>query len=280
MGIVIGIDAGGSTTKIVGINGDKIIDTMLVKANDPVTSLFGALGKYTYNNNINLADIEKIMITGVGSAYITQPISGIKTARVDEFISNGIGGRYLAGLDSGIIVSMGTGTSLVKVENNEIKHTGGVGIGGGTIIGLSKLLLDTQDIDEIIILANNGDLSNIDLQIKDITTKALPDLPLYATASNFGKVHNHVKKEDIAAGIVNMVLQCIGKAAILSSLNTNINKFIMIGNLSKLPQCKGVFDMLGNMSKVNFIIPPHAEHATAIGAARAYIENNEYVDIL
>ena len=44
MKIVIGIDAGGSTTKIVGIRGEEILETMLVKANDPVASLFGALG--------------------------------------------------------------------------------------------------------------------------------------------------------------------------------------------------------------------------------------------
>jgi len=279
MGIVIGIDAGGSTTKIVGIKENEILETMIVKANDPVASLFGALGKYTHNNNIKLSDIEKIMITGVGSAYITQPLSGISTAKIDEFIANGIGGMYLANLTQGIVVSMGTGTSLVKVDNEVIEHTGGIGIGGGTIMGLSKLLLDTQDINEIIELAKFGNLENIDLQIKDITKEALPGLPLDATASNFGKVHNHVKKEDIAAGIVNMVLQVIGKASILSSLNTNIKDFIMIGNLSQLPQCNAIFEFLGKMSNVNFIVPNHSEYATAIGAAIAYMENKEYIEI-
>jgi len=279
MGIVIGIDAGGSTTKIVGIKEDEILETMLVKANDPVASLFGALGKYTHNNNISFSDIEKIMITGVGSAYITQPLSGISTGRVDEFLANGLGGMYLTNLSKGIVVSMGTGTSLVKVENGKIQHTGGIGIGGGTIMGLSKLLLDTQDINEIIGLASKGDIGNIDLQIKDITKEALPDLPMDATAANFAKVHNHVKKEDIAIGILNMVLQAIGKASILSSLNTDIKNFIMIGNLSQLPYCKPIFDFFEKMSDVKFIVPKHSEYATAIGAARAYMENKEYIEI-
>ena len=43
MGIVIGIDVGGSTTKIVGINGEQIQSPMFITATDPVTSLFGAL---------------------------------------------------------------------------------------------------------------------------------------------------------------------------------------------------------------------------------------------
>ena len=279
MSIIIGIDVGGSTTKIVGINGEEILETMLVKANDPVASLFGALGKYTHNNNISFSDIEKIMITGVGSAYITQPLLGISTGKVDEFIANGLGGMYLTKLTQGIVVSMGTGTSLVKVQDGKIEHTGGIGIGGGTIMGLAKLLLDTQDINEIIELASRGNIENIDLQIKDITKEALPDLPLDATAANFAKVHNHVKKEDIAIGILNMVLQVIGKASILSSLNTDIKDFIMIGNLSQLPQCRAIFDFFERMSDVKFIVPKHSEHATAIGAAMAYMENKEYIEI-
>ena len=42
MGIVIGIDVGGSTTKIVGINGEQIQSPMFITATDPVTSLFGS----------------------------------------------------------------------------------------------------------------------------------------------------------------------------------------------------------------------------------------------
>ena len=37
MGIVIGIDVGGSTTKIVGVEDKKIKNPMFVKATDPVT---------------------------------------------------------------------------------------------------------------------------------------------------------------------------------------------------------------------------------------------------
>lgn len=272
MRIIIGIDVGGSTTKIVGFRGNSIIEPMIVYATDPVTSLFGAFGKYIYENNLELSDIEKVMLTGVGSPYITQPLYGLSTAKADEFLANGLGGMYLSGLKKLIVVSMGTGTSLVRVNDNELEHIGGIGIGGGTIIGLSKLLLDTQDISQIINLANQGDLGNIDLQIKDITKEALPGLPLDATASNFGKVHNSVKKEDIAAGIINMVLQCIGKSAILAALNSEIKEFVAIGNLTRLPQCNRLFPILDKMFNVKFIIPEHAEYATAIGVARAYIE--------
>lgn len=269
MGIIIGIDLGGSTTKIVGFEAHKQKIPTFVKADHPIASLFGALGKFIYDNSIHLDEIEKIMITGVGSAYVEQPLYGIPTYKVDEFTCNGLGGQYFTGLTDLIVVSMGTGTSLVQVNGNQIIHTGGIGIGGGTINGLSSLLLKTQDISRIMELAGKGDLSNIDLQIQDISKNPLPGLPLAATASNFGKVKSMVSDEDIAIGIINMVLQVIGKSAILSSLNSGINHFVMIGNLAKFPQCREIFDSLESMFHVHFIIPEQAEYGTAIGAALA-----------
>ena len=38
MGIVIGIDVGGSTTKIVGINKGQIQSPMNITTNNPITS--------------------------------------------------------------------------------------------------------------------------------------------------------------------------------------------------------------------------------------------------
>ena len=97
MGIVIGIDVGGSTTKIVGINGEQIQSPMFITATDPVTSLFGAFGKYIYDNGIQLVDVEQVMLTGVGSAFVNSPLYGLPTRKTDEFIANGLGARHEIG---------------------------------------------------------------------------------------------------------------------------------------------------------------------------------------
>lgn len=279
MCFVIGIDVGGSTTKIVGVGEEGVRKPLFVRAADPVASLFGALGKYTYDNGIPLNSIEKIVLTGVGSAYINQPLYGIPTAKADEFLADGLGATYHTDLKETIVVSMGTGTSLVQVAGGKITHIGGVGIGGGTITGLASLLLNTSDISEIIELAKRGRLENIDLQIRDITTAPLQGLPLDATASNFGKVRGAVSPEDAALGILNMVLQCIGKSAILSALNTPIRDFVLIGNLTKLPQCRAVFPVLEKMFGVRFLIPENAEYRTAVGAALAFILGHPVRDV-
>lgn len=109
---------------------------------------------------------------------------------------------------------MGTGTSFVKVQGSTIEHIGGLGIGGGTILGLSKLLLKTHDFHQIASLAEHGSLNDIDLHIRDITPHPLPGLPLDVTASIFGKADANAKVEDIALGIVHMVLQTIGQGAV------------------------------------------------------------------
>ena len=159
------------------------------------------------------------------------------------------------------------GTSLVRCEGSEIKHIGGIGIGGGTLSGLSRLLLQTDDVHDLVSLAMKGDISHINLQIKDISSKPLPGLPMDATASLFANAQATASREDIALGLICMVLQSIGSATILSALNTDIRDFVLIGNLTLLPQCKYIFPLMEKIYDVRFLIPKYSEFCTTIGVA-------------
>ena len=55
-----------------------------------------------------------------------------------------------------MVVSMGTGTTLVKYDNGDISHVGGLGMGGGTLSGLARIMLGTDDIQHISELAKAG----------------------------------------------------------------------------------------------------------------------------
>ena len=274
MGIIIGIDVGISTTKIVGIKNNKVSAPIHITAADPITSLYGAFGKYLHDNDIELSDVEHVMLTGVGAAYIDQPIYGLPTSKSQEFIADGLGARFESKLDHTIVVSMGTGTSFVQCCGDDIKHIGGIGIGGGTLQGLSRVMLNTRDPKQIQSLAMQGDIRNINLLIGDISTHPLPGLPMDATASLFSKAQYDAPKEDVALGIIVMVLQTIGSAAILSALNSGIKDFVLIGNLTLLPQCKDIYPMLEKLYNVHFHIPKYAEFCTAIGAALNYKRAN------
>ena len=150
MGVVIGIDVGGSTTKIVGFRQEKgkntLVAPLFVRATDPITSIYGAFGKFIDQNGFALSDIERVRMTGVGSSYITKPIYDLPCETVPEFRSIGVGGLYLSGLSRATVVSMGTGTALVYAEEGkEPEYLGGTGVGGGTLVGLSKKFLGPED---------------------------------------------------------------------------------------------------------------------------------------
>ena len=271
MGIVVGIDIGGSTTKIAGFKGDKMLLPVQISASNAIASLFGAFGKFLYDNKLDLSDIEQVNLTGVGSSSVEQAIYGLPTYKVDEFTANGVGGGYFAGdKKEFMVVSMGTGTSFVSVKDGIPAHLGGIGIGGGTIIGLSKLMLNTNDIDKIQDLASGGEVGHIDLRIGDISPKPLPGLNLEITASNFGKASSRATCEDKAAGIVHMVIESICQTAALISQGTNIKDFILIGALTNFPECEYVSSMIKTLfPDLNFLVPKDGEYGTAIGTALA-----------
>lgn len=271
MRVVVGIDIGGSTTKIAGFNQGELLKNVQVKANTPVASLFGAFGQFLIENELNLDDIAEIRLTGVGSHAINQDIYGIPTYYVDEFVANGVGGRFFAKASKAVVVSMGTGTSYVLVDGEELTYLGGIAVGGGTILGLSRLLLNTENVDTLQELSTKGNVEKIDLRIKDISTKPLPGLDLDITAANFGNVSTDASKEDIAIGIIHMVLENICHTGTLIAQNQDVEEFILIGSLAKFKECEEISKSCAAMAgqNVHFLIPEHCGFGTAIGAAKA-----------
>ncbi len=272
MKVIIGIDIGGSTTKIVGYTLDrKLLGTLQVRAADQLTSMYGALGHFMQEHNLQLDDIEKIILTGVGASFIQEDIYGIPTCKVPEFEATGRGGLYISQKKEAIVVSMGTGTAIVKASGNHFSHIGGSGVGGGTLLGLSSKLLQESDIGIVSQIANTGDLSVIDLTIKDICKNNIPSLPPDLTASNFGKMKSGATDSDIALGLINMVFQTIGVLAIFACKNDTIRDIVLIGALSTLPQAETIFGGMNSIYDVKFIIPEKSVFATAIGAVIPYV---------
>ena len=277
MKTVIGIDVGGTTTKIVGFRGEEgkapsLIEPLFVRATDPVTSAYGAFGKFTLENKLELDSIDRVMMTGAGSSFIDKPIYSVKCERVTEFSCIGHGGLYLSELDEAMVVSMGTGTAMVyaKREKDNVKtqYLGGTGVGGGTLVGLTRQILGVDNIDHIEGLCEGGNLDNIDLRIKDISKQhRYNGVDESLTAANFGKLSDIASQSDIALGIANMVSETIGMVAIFAARNYSLKNIVLTGNLTAV---KPIRERLLSMSKsfdVNFIIPERAQFATVIGAA-------------
>ncbi len=269
MCVILGIDIGGSTTKIVGLREDySLVATLRVKADDPLTSLYGALGSFTAANRLSLGDIGKIVLTGVGASYAEGDIYGVPTVKVEEFTAVGMGGLYLSKLDRSVVVSMGTGTAFVWAERGgEFRHLGGSGIGGGTLYGLCSQLCGVRQFSQIRKLAHDGDLNLVDLTVGDISRGGYSTLPSDVTAANFGNISDAAGPADMALGVINMIFQTVGTTAVLACQSCRCDTVVLTGYMTTLEQARPCFDRFAPLGNIRFIIPENATYATAIGAA-------------
>ena len=269
MDVILGIDVGGSTTKIVGLRRDGSVISMLrVRAEDPVTSLYGALGNYLLSNQLTLQDVRRIVLTGVGGSYVDKNIFGVPTVKVDEFSASGTGALALSGQESGVVATMGTGTAFLWAEKGkEMHHICGSGIGGGTLGGLCRRLVGLERFGQIKKLALEGDLTQVNLTIKDITRDPAPTLDPTLTAANFGNLAEDATPADLALGVVNMVLEAIGTMTVLACKCCNTNTVILTGSVTTLDQARPNFEKFEELYGIHYIIPENATFATAIGAA-------------
>ena len=274
MSIILGIDIGGSTTKIVGLRSDGTTIAMhRVQAQDPIPSLYRAMGNFLFTNRLQLGDVSRIALTGVGASYIDDDIYGIPTEKVEEFAAVGVGGLALSGQDRAVVVSMGTGTAFIWAEKGKpVRHLCGSGVGGGTLAGLCSRLCGTRKYQQIVKLASEGDVARVDLTVGDLTRNSHPSLPLDITAANFGNVSDDAAAGDFAAGAINMVLQSIGTTAVMACRFCNCETAVLTGFMSNLPQARECFDLFTRLHGIRFVIPDNATHATSIGAALHLVE--------
>jgi len=267
--MIIGIDIGGSTTDAVLLD-EPGLRVVTIELTDPIAAAAGALGKLVSECGMRLEQVTVVAATGAGARGLPDSLLGRPVVKVDEFTAIGVGGSTLAGKESALVVSLGTGTAIVSVRGKNIEHVGGTGVGGGTLLGLARHMLGVSKIDTLESLAARGDLSLINLTVGDIAGGPLGDLPPASTASNFGKVGSDPAPEDKALAIINMIAEVVAVLSLSHARAYGHRDIVLTGKLTRTIQFTRRFPHMELMfSRGGFIIPEHAAYATAIGAARA-----------
>lgn len=259
---IIGIDIGSSTTKIIEYKENEIVNKKIT-ANKYIIK---EIDSFLYENKIDIKDIYRFVLTGIGANRIDVSKYNVKTEIIKEFDAIGTGGLYLSGSEKAIVVSIGTGTAFVRADKLNLKHLGGTGVGAGTLTNLCKRFAGTKDFDEILNLSKIGNLDNVDLKIGDITEEKINTLPSDLTLSNFGNLKPSATNSDIILGILNMIFETIGMMAAFSSINDDIKEIVLIGNIVTLPCVKSILKKIENLYDISFIIPNEAQYAVALGA--------------
>jgi type II pantothenate kinase len=258
---------------------------------DAVASVDGELRRWTQTANhapdtdlvqavlaaggVDPENLRQVAVTGGRHRHLPPQIGNVPVVRVGEIQAIGRGGQAqaeLLGIDAGasvLVVSAGSGTAVVAARGDQYTHITGSGVGGGTLLGLGRLLLQSTNPDEIDLLAQQGNPNTADLSLADVISGPIGTLPPDATAVNFGRLARRavdVSREDLAASLVTLVGQVIAVTAINAARAQQIDHVVVIGHLTDMTSVRGVLDRVGDYYGMRLLLPLNAGYGTALGA--------------
>ncbi|KAJ3386484.1 hypothetical protein HDU92_002437 [Lobulomyces angularis] len=175
--------------------------------------------------------------------------------RFCNFINGDIPNGVRNNLFPYLLVNVGTGVSIVKVENEEsfqrisginffelitvVQKKLGSGLGGGTFWGLAKLLTQAKSFEEAIELCSLGKESKVDMTVGDIYGgNSYAGLNPDMTASFFAKITSlnldddckNFTDADVCKGLLHMVTNNIGQISTLLAKEHSIENIFYAGN--------------------------------------------------
>lgn len=228
---VIGIDTGGTLTKVAYLNENDELEFKSFPSNN-----LESVKAWIYNN----PQIEEIGVTGGRTEQLRDVLKTMKSIHyIVEFEATLKGVRFLLkkeghSIDRSLITNIGTGTSIHYMDGDSEIRVGGTGIGGGTLIGLAGLTTGITNFSEIREKAVVGRRDQIDLLVKDIFQGMEPPIDGHLTASNFGKVSImqdfQLKAEDILATVQGLVGEVITTLSIQYAEEKKAQHIVYIGS--------------------------------------------------
>ncbi|XP_042443310.1 pantothenate kinase 1-like [Zingiber officinale] len=136
-----------------------------------------------------------------------------------------------------LLVNVGSGVSMIEViEKWKFQRIIGTHLGGGTILGLARLLTGCTSYAELLELSQRGNNLAVDLTVGDIYGEqgySKHGLPASTTASAFGKVTSNklsdYKAEDLAAALLNAFTYNLGQISWLVAKLSGLKKIFFRG---------------------------------------------------
>jgi type II pantothenate kinase len=261
------VDVGATLVKLA-IQGPTGPPSLQVRPTDSLTQVA---------REVEATRPESVGLTGGGASALAAVLE-TPSRRSDEFTAWRTGAhRMLAagGYDANgpyLLVSLGTGTSALRVEGESVARVGGTALGGGTVLGLGVALLGTSDFAELASLALAGDRRNVDLLVSEIYRTGESPLPGDLNASSFAKLSRlpadqKPARADLAHAIMglvgeNVALICTGLAAAAQT-----NRIVFGG--TTLRNNESLAEILRYLTVANgheAILLPDGEYTGAMGA--------------
>jgi len=267
--LLVGIDIGASTTKGVVLEKMKIKYKFYLKTSNG-RSTAAQVMKTLLTQIDNDSTVQRVAVTGCYSRLIGKELLSIPVKKVDEITATGIGGLFMSSKRQALIVSVGTGTAIISALDcgRDIRHVGGTGVGGGTVMGLAKRMLGVNDFQALEALASKGNVNMADLTVGDIAGGPVGIVPAEATASNLARLNRKTSREDVTAGIFNLVSQVVGVVSVFAAKSCNLSEEIFfVGRLVQSPLVSNMINQTAKMFGYKSLMPKDGEYCTAWGAA-------------
>ena len=268
------IDFGISNTDVVVRRRGDLITWSQPYARDPDPA---SVRELLATHAVDLDDLARLAVTGGRHRVLPDAIGDTQVVKINEVQAIGRGGQALLGLEgdardtSLMVASCGSGTALIKAQGDSYAHVSGSAVGGGTMLGLARLILGTMDPLEIEAWAAQGDRNGADLSLADVITGPIGSLPADATAVNFGRLgrrsfHGEVSREDLAAALVNLIAQTIALITINAARAQGCEQVVLTGHMVDMSTFREVVGLVGQYYAAELKVVDRPGYATAIGA--------------
>jgi type II pantothenate kinase len=222
---------------------------------------------------IAAGELTALAVTGGDHSALPEQFEGVAIRRIPEVQAIGHGGLQAAGFEAAAVVSAGSGTAVIAARPDGCQHISGTGVGGGTLLGLARLLIGTAEPQIIDALARAGNHAGVNLTIGDVVgAAAIGSLPADTTAVNFGKLARQPlspSRPDLAAALVNLVGQVIAVVSINAARSQQFEDIIVIGHLVDLASIRTTIEQVGGFYGARIHVPAYSGYATALGALDA-----------
>ncbi|REJ14939.1 MAG: type II pantothenate kinase [Paenibacillaceae bacterium] len=232
-GDAAGIDAGGTLVKIAYVKGG--VRRLCKFRSDRLTEAADWLRKEL--------PAAPLCLTGGKGAKLAALI-GRDTEMMPEFEATCAGIRLLLppalGESAFLLANVGTGTSVHVIDGERNLRIGGTGLGGGTIVGLARLLTGLDEYEAIVTAAAKGDRGTADLKVRHIYEGMEPPIDGDLTASNFGRVfpgavigsgeEGSISREDALASVIGMVGEAVATLCVHAAAAHGVKDVVYIGS--------------------------------------------------
>lgn len=166
-----------------------------------------------------------------------------------------------------LVVSLGTGTSVLWVRDGRCERVGGSALGGGSLLGLGKLLLDTDSFERIAELARGGDRRRVDLLVGDIYRGEETPLPRDLNAASFGKIDSR-EPADLANALMGLLGENIALICGELARTRDLDAIVYCGStLNGNPVLSQTLDLVSATMGRRALFPAAGAFGGAIGAA-------------